>query len=112
MRILMCFLGIPSCTCTRKLKVFRFFAEADHEVKKAGEKMEQHKKKMVAPVVATVVIVLYYLLYFGLVVGFLPGVWKLVVGILPLAAAGGMIAVCIQRINEIKGGEEDDISNY
>ena len=25
---------------------------------------------------------------------------------------GGMIYVCIQRIREIKGGEEDDLSKY
>jgi hypothetical protein len=42
----------------------------------------------------------------------LEGIWKYVFAILPLAFSAVMIYVCIERINEIKKGEEDDISKY
>jgi hypothetical protein len=33
-------------------------------------------------------------------------------GIIPIALSVGMLYVCIQRIKEIRSGEEDDISKY
>ncbi len=71
-----------------------------------------HKKKMIAPIVITVIVVLYYIFYFGLLISLMEGEWRILFGIIPLALAGVMIYVCIQRIKEIKGGEEDDLSNY
>jgi hypothetical protein len=74
--------------------------------------MNNHKKKMVAPVLISILIVLYYVVYFGFIISYLDGIWKILLGIIPLALSGVMIYVCIQRINEIKGGEEDDLSKY
>jgi hypothetical protein len=37
---------------------------------------------------------------------------KFLLGIIPLVLSAVMIYVCVQRINEIKGGEEDDLSQY
>ena len=74
--------------------------------------MDEHKKKKVAPVVITVVVVVYYLAYFGFILAMLPPVLKILLGIVPLAVAGGMIYVCVERIKEIDTGEEDDISKY
>ena len=74
--------------------------------------MNDHGKKMIAPIVITVVIVLYYILFFSLVALFVDGIWKLLLGIIPALLAAVMIYVCIQRIREIEGGEEDDISKY
>ena len=75
---------------------------------------EEHKKKMIAPIVITVIVVIYYLLYFGIILAALDGfiIIKIMLGIIPLALSGTMIYVCIQRINEINGGEEDDIGKY
>ena len=42
----------------------------------------------------------------------IPMYLKLLLGIVPLAVAGGMIYVCIERLKEIDDGEEDDISKY
>ena len=67
---------------------------------------------MVAPIVITAIFVLYYIAYFGFIISVLDGIWKYALGIIPLALAGVMIYVCIERINEIKKGEEDDISKY
>lgn len=68
--------------------------------------------KMIAPIVITVLLVLYYLLYFGLLLSLLDGLWKYLLGIVPLGLAAGMIKVCLDRIKEIRSGEEDDLSQY
>jgi len=67
---------------------------------------------MIAPIIVTVVMILYYALYFGFLISLLGGVWKYVLGVIPLVFSAIMIYVCIERINEIKKGEEDDISQY
>ena len=74
--------------------------------------MDEHGKKMIAPIVITVIVVLYYLLYFGVLLYFLPLILKIFFGIIPLLLGGVMIYVCVERIREIKGGEEDDLSKY
>ena len=74
--------------------------------------MNEHEKKMIAPIIVTVAVVLYYILYFGLLIFIIPGVFKVIFGIIPLIFAVLMIYVCIQRIREIKGGEENDLSKY
>ena len=70
------------------------------------------KKKMIPPVVVTAVMILYYVIYFGFLMSLLDGIWKYVLGLLPLGLSAVMIGVCIQRIKEIKKGEEDDLSQY
>ena len=74
--------------------------------------MSGHKKKMVAPIVVTCLMVLYYIVYFGFLASLLEGIWKYALGILPLVFSAAMIKVCIERIHEIKKGEEDDLSQY
>ena len=67
---------------------------------------------MIAPIVVTVCMVLYYILYFSFLFTLLEGVWKYAFGIFPILLSAVMIQVCIERIKEIKEGEEDDISQY
>ncbi len=74
--------------------------------------MELHKRKMIAPIIITAVLILYYILYFAFLIALLPGVWKYLLGIVPLIFAAVTVWVCVERINEIKKGEEDDISKY
>ena len=74
--------------------------------------MNNHKRKMIAPIVVTVIIIAYYALYFGVLMSLLTGVFRVVLGIVPLIFAALTLGVCIERINEIKKGEEDDISKY
>ena len=74
--------------------------------------MKSHKKKMLAPVIVTVLMVLYYIVYFGFLISLLDGIWRYTLGILPLVFTGVTIYVCIQRIKEIRKGEEDDLSQY
>ena len=74
--------------------------------------MDNKRKKMTAPIVVTVIIVLYYAIYFGFLITLLDGIWKYALGIIPIIFSAVMVTVCIERINEIKKGEEDDISKY
>lgn len=70
------------------------------------------KRKIIAPIVVSVITVLYFVAYFAFLLALLPGIWKYVAGFIPLAFSALMIAVCVERIREIKKGEEDDLSQY
>ena len=74
--------------------------------------MDNKRKKMTAPIVVTVIIVLYYAIYFGFLITLLDGIWKYILGIIPFILSIVMIKVCLERIKEIKKGEENDISKY
>ena len=75
--------------------------------------MNNHRKKMIAPIVVTVLILIYFVFYFGFIISLLESpVLKWVIGIVPAILGAAMIGVCVQRIREIKGGEEDDLSQY
>ena len=77
------------------------------------QEMKKHGKKMIAPIVITVLVILYFIAYFGFLIYLIDNiVLKLLSGIIPALLAAVMIYVCIQRIKEIKGGEEDDLSQY
>ena len=82
------------------------------KLKYCGECMKEHKKKLIAPIIVTVIMVLYYIAYFGFLIALIDGIWKWLLGIIPLAFTVVMLKVCIERINEIKKGEEDDLSKY
>ncbi|MDO5410520.1 MAG: hypothetical protein Q4F21_08715 [Lachnospiraceae bacterium] len=73
-----------------------------------------HGKKMVAPIVITMVVVLYYVLFACICFAF-DGIWlvlKILFGVVPLILAAVCIYVLIERIEEIRSGEEDDLSKY
>jgi len=75
--------------------------------------MEQRNQKIIIPIIVTVLLLLYYVLYFAILIAMLPGILlKLIFAFVPLALAGVTIFVCIQRIQEIRSGEEDDLSQY
>ena len=74
--------------------------------------MNSKKKKIIAPIIVTILMVLYYVVYFGFLITLLDGILKYALGIIPLGFSAVMIKVCIERINEIKKGEEDDLSQY
>ena len=71
-----------------------------------------HKKKMIAPIIITVLLVIYYVVYFGLLISLVSGIWKYVLGGFPLLFGAVTVGVCIERIKEIREGEEDDLSKY
>ena len=76
--------------------------------------MKPHTRKLIAPVIITALIVLYLAIYIiiALTTDWLP-LWAAIAGVtLPLCFAGVMIYVLIERIKEIRSGEEDDLSQY
>ena len=74
--------------------------------------MDSNKKKMVAPIVVTVLMIAYYIIYFGFLITLVSGIWTYALGIIPLVFSIVMVKVCIERIKEIKKGEENDLSQY
>lgn len=70
------------------------------------------RKGYIAPIVITVILLLYFAVYFGILVTVLPKIWKYILLIIPVALAGVSIYVCIERIKEIRSGEEDDLGQY
>ena len=74
--------------------------------------MDGKQKKMIAPIIVTIIMVLYYVVYFGFLMTLLEGIWKYLFGIIPFVFSIMMIYVCVERIKEIKEGEEEDLSKY
>jgi len=74
--------------------------------------LKSDKRKITAPIIITIIMILYFIIYFGILVYFLSGVWKYILSIIPFVFTIIMIAVCVDRIKEIKKGEENDISKY
>lgn len=73
-------------------------------------------KKIIAPLI--VVILAAILIGFFVLLVFFPQVivpeWliKLIIGIVLLSLAGGLVAVLVKRIKEVKEEDEDDFSKY
>ena len=74
--------------------------------------MDLHSKKMIAPIIVSIILIGYYVVYFGVLVALVGGIWKIILGVIPIIFAGLILRVCIERIKEIKKGEEDDLSKY
>ncbi|MBR4887754.1 MAG: hypothetical protein IKU17_01280 [Clostridia bacterium] len=75
--------------------------------------MKKHGRKMIAPVIIAVLFALYYA-GFAAACLFIPTpLWlRLLMGGGPLALAGVCVYVLVQRIHEIRSGEEDDLADY
>ena len=77
--------------------------------------VHNHKKKFIAPIVVTIILLLYYAFYFGLLIDLFNGelgAWEIAFFVIPAILAAVSIKVCVERIKEIKKGEEDDSSKY
>ena len=69
---------------------------------------------MIAPVVIVVLISIYYIAI-GVIFAYMNGVTmlaKIIALVVPALLSGVAITVLIQRIKEIKKGEDDDLSKY
>lgn len=77
--------------------------------------MKKHRKKMVAPVVITVLVIGYFIFYMWM--GWstreeIPFLLKILLLLVPAGFIGLISYMLLERIREIKGGEEDDLSKY
>ena len=75
---------------------------------------KENQKRYAVPIIITLILLLYFIVYFGVLIAILPKDWKYVLFIFPVALAviGLFIYVCIDRIKEIRSGEEDDLGKY
>ena len=75
--------------------------------------MRDHKNKIAGAVGAAAAVIIYYAFFFAVIaVSDESRTMKILLGIVPAVLIFGVIYVCSQRIREIKGGEEDDLSKY
>ncbi len=74
--------------------------------------MSEHGKKMIAPIVVACILVIYLVAYFGFIMMLVQGIWKILLAVVPALLAAVVIGVCVERVKEIRSGEEDDISKY
>ncbi len=70
-------------------------------------------KKIIAPVIISVLMIIWFVIYFGFIIMLIEStVLKIIIGTVPVVSTGIMIFVLIERINEIRSGEENDLSKY
>jgi hypothetical protein len=76
--------------------------------------MKNHTKKLIAPIVISALILLYFIgfIVVAAATAWLPLGWMIALAVVPLCLAGVMVYVLVQRIKEIRSGEEDDLSQY
>lgn len=74
--------------------------------------MKNKTKKYIAPIVVTVLLLLYYVILVAVIASLATLFWKIFAIVVTLAISVTMVCVCVDRIRDIKGGEEDDISQY
>ncbi len=77
------------------------------------QEKKNHIKKIIAPVIITVLLIVYFIFYFGFLIFATDNLAiRILLGIVPLILGVTVTVLCIQRIKEIKGGEEDDLGKY
>ncbi len=73
-------------------------------------------KRYIAPIIITILAVIYLLgmaaAFFSALLQGMPIVLFLLLVIVPVGAAAGIVYMLIQRIREIRGGEEDEAGKY
>jgi uncharacterized membrane protein YcfT len=78
--------------------------------------VEEYMKKMLAPIII-VLIILAYLAFIASLFLFEPSfsevmVVKIIIIVVVTLTAGALVAVLVQRIKEIRRGEENDLGKY
>ena len=68
--------------------------------------------KMIAPIVIGLILCIFLSVYLGVILAIGLNFVTFILGVGILALIGVVIAMVIQRIDEINGGEEDDLSKY
>lgn len=76
--------------------------------------MKKQTKKLIAPIVITILMILYFIFYIsvGLFIMDIPSITKALMLIIPISLIILSVYMLFERIGEIKGGEEDDLSKY
>ena len=70
-------------------------------------------KKYFAPILVSVLMIIYFIFYFSVLIMLVENLgFKVLLGIIPAIFSGIMIYVLIERIKEIRSGEDDDLGKY
>lgn len=70
-------------------------------------------KKIIAPIIITCILILYFIFWISGIINIPDTLGVKVIGIIvPLTFIGVSIFVLIERVKEIRSGEEDDLSKY
>lgn len=74
----------------------------------------QNRGRLVAPIIITALLLLYYAGFFILLtVTPALSLWsRLLLGVAPLALMGVSVFVLVERVREMRSGEEDDLDRY
>lgn len=76
--------------------------------------MKKYTKKLIAPIIIAFLLICYFLLYIlidGSIID-MPKFMKILIIIFPIGLIILTLLMLLERISEIKGGEEDDLSKY
>ena len=75
---------------------------------------KEHCSKMIAPIIIAIILIVYYVAIAAafVLIPDIAVIVKILMIIIPLALAGVAFAVTVERVNEIRSGEEDDLSQY
>ncbi|MGI5173106.1 hypothetical protein H0R92_05840 [Treponema sp. OMZ 840] len=74
--------------------------------------MHIHTKKMIAPILIVFCVLVYSLFNLFAYKNNTPPIFKVAVFVILFVIAAAFIWLLIERIKEIKGGEEDDLGKY
>ena len=77
-------------------------------------KPNQNRSRLAAPVLITALLLLYYAGFF-ILLAVMPALslWsRLLLGVAPLALMGVSVFVLVERLREVRSGEEDDLDRY
>lgn len=76
--------------------------------------MKKQTKKLIAPIIITILLISYFMFYMfmGVFMEDIPSIMKVLILVIPLGLIILSITMLFERIGEIKGGEEDDLSKY
>ena len=75
---------------------------------------KEHCSKMIAPIIIAIILIVYYVAIAAafVLIPDIAVIVKILMIIIPLALAGVAFAGTVERVNEIRSGEEDDLSKY
>ena len=75
---------------------------------------KEHCSKMIAPIIIAIILIVYYVAIAAafVLIPDIAVIVKILMIIIPLALAGVAFAVTVERVNEIRSGEEDYLSKY
>ena len=75
--------------------------------------MNNHGKKMIAPILIVTIIIIYYIIVgASLKIFHVPNLIKIIILSISVIVSVTFVFILVERIKEIKGGEEDDLSKY